>query len=277
MSLDNPYYLPPPYVALLNGMEAHPIGTAKRDVAYMMGHEFFFLCNAFNVFYILVFEYYVFRRLQKNYLLKVVFAGCLLQALSCITTLIRYNMGEEFNWWAIAGVFTGNAAFGCINAAITVIFCEKGSKPFYIIVGVFATLLTISSVYTLIKWEDVKFDLFRMSPAISLMYNIAGLIWAVVKINKAESEEANKWIIKLFGYERETVKRLTVSLLTIAVVCMGILMSKTTLITYGATGLGFFCVSVIFFSHVGYVPEEEFYGKGEDKEDVTNENTRLVV
>jgi len=226
-----------------------PEETAERDINFLTGHEAFFLANFFNVAYLVIFEHYVFRTLTKNFNLQLVLVGCATQAFSCYTSLTRYNINEEYGGWAIAGVFTGNAAYAFLNAAITVLFFDaatgrRGHMVWTIVMGVIALWLTASSILSYIHWEDVRFDIFRKTVPISEAYFLACVIYCLVMIKKKKVEAASMTL------PVEIMERLLWVIIAIVVVVFLLQAQKMPLTTYPNTGW-VFSVTVIFFKFAG--------------------------
>lgn len=258
----------PPFVDFFVKDNDLPFETAERDVTFLAGHEAFFLANFFNVAYLVIFEHYVFRTLTKNFTLQLVLVGCATQAISCFTSLVRYDIDEEYSGWAIAGVFTGNAAFAFLNAAITVLFFDaatgrRGHMVWTIVMGVIAVCLTASSILSYIYWDDIKFDIFRLTVPISELYFMGCLIYCLVMIKKKKVEAAS------MPLSTEMMERLLRAILAITVVAFLLMVPRIPMVTYPNTGW-VFSASLIFFKFAGNISFNSPTG-------TVGETTSLVV
>jgi len=78
---------------------------SKSYPAYMIGHAGFLMFNILNSAYLLIFEFFAFGRINR--VSGVCLSSTLLQCGSCITSVIRYNIGEPHSYWGLAGATFG--------------------------------------------------------------------------------------------------------------------------------------------------------------------------
>ena len=89
-----------------------------RNAIFLCAHIGFLAFNVINVAYILFFEGIALGRLKHNLLTKLTFTACSMQAWSCVTSIRRYNIDEEYNFDGKLGVATGLVAFFFQNTNI---------------------------------------------------------------------------------------------------------------------------------------------------------------
>jgi len=74
-----------------------PVGSDVRNVSNVAAHIFLLTLSSANVVYLLFIEGLAKRALQKNFLQQLAFFGALMQIGSCVNSIHRYNINDEFN------------------------------------------------------------------------------------------------------------------------------------------------------------------------------------
>jgi len=91
--------------------------NTERNIYFYLAHYGFLLFNVLNVTYIVLFEGYALGNLRKNFMLQLATVGCFSQILSCISSLVRYNINDEYSWLGKFGIASGAFAFSFVAAA----------------------------------------------------------------------------------------------------------------------------------------------------------------
>ena len=93
-----PSIMDAPYVdffARQDGPDAAPMGSATKNLSGFTGHFGFFMFNTINFLYLVLFEWYAFRRLPQNNLLRLTFCAVVMQLVSCYSSITRFNVCVE--------------------------------------------------------------------------------------------------------------------------------------------------------------------------------------
>jgi len=153
---DSSFY---PIVDFLTTM-SEPNGK-DRHAIFVSGHIGFLLFNVINVGYIIFFEGIALRRLKSNLLTKIALIACIMQAWSCVTSIRRYNINEEYNFDGKLGVGTGLVSFFFENLTYLYICFHKNYKkvlPFGVIFLI--ALNTATMMLMLRDWDNVPRPIF---------------------------------------------------------------------------------------------------------------------
>ena len=211
----------------------------------MIAHCGFFMFNVLNVSYILLFEGFAFGRLGQNSLLKIAFFGCLFQICSCLTSIYRYNINDEFGIYAHLGTVFGLIAFSLSNSAYLRVIFQDDSRPGKIRVGtlVWALIAIGCLVITEKNWEEDDFKYFRVYIAASVLYQTVALILGHRALAAATTNQANDTATTL-----TKVFKVLIVLDTGCLVFTGL--AGRPIVSYPATGLTF-TVMVFAMSFVG--------------------------
>lgn len=97
-SHNKPSIMDAPYVdffARQDGPDAAPMGSATKNLSGFTGHFGFFMFNTINFLYLVLFEWYAFRRLPQNNLLRLTFCAVVMQLVSCYSSITRFNVCVE--------------------------------------------------------------------------------------------------------------------------------------------------------------------------------------
>ena len=170
-----------PILNFLTHKDDYPEGNAFRNTAFMIGHCAFWLLNFLNCSYLILFEGFAFGRLQKNYLSKLSLLACFTQTISCLSSIHRYNINDEYGFWGIFGTGAGLLAFTPFNISYLYLLFNRNKYyaktnfvgigiAFWFIVGIACFCLTC------INWEDAHFDYFRLYIGASTVYHTVAMI-----------------------------------------------------------------------------------------------------
>jgi len=168
------------------------LGSDRRAINYEAAHFGFFMFNFINVSYLLFIEGYALRNIGrgagKNFLHLLCLFGCAFQVCSCITSMTRYNINDEFNsFWANGGTISGNMGFAMCNCAVSVVWfanSDKRSKYWLLTAIAFLVVHNVNSVLSYMFWEKLHFLTFRPMVGVSALYQIAAMIYCLYSIKK---------------------------------------------------------------------------------------------
>lgn len=228
------------------------IGTTERNINFVLAHYGFIMFNLLNVFWIIGFEGYIFRNLSRNILHQIVLVGCISQVLSCASSLIRYNINDEFGHWAVIGTVTGNASFFFLNSAVSVVFVkgiggsDRRQTVWKIISGFWFVYTTASSIISTIWWDTVRFEYFRPTVPISIVYAVIAMSYCLVRFQKCTMTIDPSVIAK------DTMERLLKILIGLNIISFALMSQRMTLFLYPLTGWTF-TVCVIFTKYAGQI------------------------
>jgi len=117
------------YVNFLAKEDDLDVGSDDRNMNFMLSHFGFLLFNVMNVAYLLLIEGYALGKLQTNVLSKIALVGCACQVLSCITSIHRFNINDEYGRpIGIESAFFGLLAYFFMNSAVTHLYLHGFSN-----------------------------------------------------------------------------------------------------------------------------------------------------
>jgi len=168
------------------------LGSDRRAINFMASHFGFFMINALNVSYLLFIEGYALRNIGrgagKNFLHLLCLIGCFFQMCSCITSMTRYNMNDEFSsFWANGGTIFSNMGFAFCNIAVSVVWfanSDNRKRNWLITAIVFIVAHNVNSVLSYKSWDEKHFVTFRPAVIASAVYQTIVIGFTLYSINK---------------------------------------------------------------------------------------------
>ena len=227
-------------------------GAEARDALYLVSHVCFIMINLFNSSAILLFQHFVFGRLRTNYLAQLALVACLSQILSCVASIYRYNMQDEYGSGAQVGLGFGIFSYTFKNIALMYLFLIHKCRGYfhigslkigYITIGTifFVAVGVAQFVYSCINWEHVHFGIFRIYIAVSTVYQVAGTANCAWSLHK-EKINIDQSIIS-----RAAMTRLLVLCIVLTVFALGGGASGMPILVYPATGLTYTTLAIVLF------------------------------
>eukprot|EP00574_Skeletonema_japonicum_P006649 CAMPEP_0201713692 /NCGR_PEP_ID=MMETSP0593-20130828/441_1 /ASSEMBLY_ACC=CAM_ASM_000672 /TAXON_ID=267983 /ORGANISM="Skeletonema japonicum, Strain CCMP2506" /LENGTH=268 /DNA_ID=CAMNT_0048202869 /DNA_START=85 /DNA_END=891 /DNA_ORIENTATION=+ len=217
-----------------------------RMECFMVGHCIFFMINFLNVCYLILFEEFTFQRLRKNILLQFGFVACFVQLFSCITSVHRYNIGDEYGIFNKAGVVIGIVAFTPLNFTDLYLIFQPKKNVTAIRLGMcFWVIAALANgYYSMVNWEESTTKPFQMLVGLSTLSHIVGLI-VFRKYLKDGTVSIDDSIAS-----KDVMLRMLMVLIILDCLCLfGATLGKP-IISYPGTGLTF-TVMVIAMSFIG--------------------------
>eukprot|EP00573_Skeletonema_grethae_P004191 CAMPEP_0201709382 /NCGR_PEP_ID=MMETSP0578-20130828/58072_1 /ASSEMBLY_ACC=CAM_ASM_000663 /TAXON_ID=267565 /ORGANISM="Skeletonema grethea, Strain CCMP 1804" /LENGTH=262 /DNA_ID=CAMNT_0048198351 /DNA_START=55 /DNA_END=843 /DNA_ORIENTATION=+ len=232
--------------------DALPEDTAEglpvpgRMASFLVGHCGFFMFNFLNVCYLIFFEEYTFQRFRKNFLLQLGFVACFVQIFSCITSIHRYNIDDEYGVWNKAGVIIGLVAFTFFNFTDIYLMFQPKKNVTAIRLGIcFWVVLAIGNGdYSMANWEEKNTKPFQMLIALKTLSHIVALI-----VFRKYVEDGTVSVDESIS-SKDAMLRLLKVLIFVDCLCLGGAGLKKTILSYPGTGLTF-TVMVIATSFIG--------------------------
>jgi len=220
------------------------VGTEERNMNFLTAHVMFFMHNFLNVMYLLLIEGIVFGNLRKNRLLRLALCGCTIQALSCMTSIYRFNINDEYGPWAIVGVFTGNAAFAFMQSAVSIVFVATSNNRgtlWRLLIAAWFMHNTASSFVSWWFWDQFRFQLFQFTTVVGLAYQLLAMIYLLYLIKRGFVETKSM----------DFMVRLLIVLITVNVVWLFIGKFRSMpIFMYANTGM-MYTTCVVFVKFVG--------------------------
>jgi hypothetical protein len=221
-----------------------PLGTEGRNGTFLVGHFGFFMFNFLNVCYLTLFEGLIFQRFRKNPLLKLAFFACFVQIFSCVTSIHRYNIDDEYGIYGRAGTLIGIVAFVLFNFPYLYLIFQSNTKAirfgmrFLVVAGIACCFVGEAN------WETKNFTYFRIFIGFSIFFHIVALMIGHRSLNDGSIS------IDASIASKEAMLRMFRVLIFLDVMSLtGGLLGKPIL-TYPLTGLTF-SVMVIAITYVG--------------------------
>lgn len=238
-----------PIVDFLSTMST-PYGK-DRNTIFFTAHIGFLVFNIVNVLYLLFFEGIALGRLMKNHLSKLAFIACSFQIWSCVTSIRRYNIDEEYNVDGQVGVATGLVAFFFSNVVYLYVCFHKNYRkvvPFGVIL--FMAFEAVIFKLMMVHWDDKpRPTFFKINVAGSSLFHIISNVSCMRAVQNGEisidpSILSKNQLSRVFG---------VVIFLELAItVCVGVL--QLPIQVYPGTGATFSLMVII----AGYVGRMDF-------------------
>ena len=206
--------------------------------AYMISHCGFWLFNALNCSYLIVFEWFVFQRLPKNYLSKLALLACFIQSLSCISSIHRYNINDPYGLYAHVGVVTGLLALVFMNMG----FFYLHFKGQHILTGwmIMTILPIIDCVFSFVYWGQVEyFFYFKSYFGLSMVYQLVVIITANIHHKNGAIAISDSIL------SSETMSKVLVANLGLHIVAFAMQATGIPIFKYPGTGLAFMNFNIL--------------------------------
>jgi len=220
-------------------------GSQDRNTSYLIGHLGFFLFNVLNVLYLICFEGVAFGRLKQNYLLKFSFVACFVQIFSCVSSILRYNINEEYGIYGEMGSYLGLTAQTAMNFGYLYVLFNRNYRKYLVPAVVFwAVVALVTFLMTSSSWDTINFFYFRKFIALSAVNAFFSILLALVAHSKGDitieaSIASYDQMNKIFGV-----------CLFMQFVCLFAAFRGHPVYQYPATGMTF-TISVIINTYVG--------------------------
>jgi len=218
-------------------------GTSQFLAANMIGHSLFLLFNVINATYLILVQGFGLGRLQKDTLLKLTLAGCLLQHGSCIASITRWNLGTPHaaQYGIPSAVFGIVAHVPCDMVYFFLAFHRAGQAG---IVKAGCAALTVLgvllSVLTYTNWDDST-ESFKYL----LMYGPISTLWHIFAVWKHRSDRAKGEVDGVMaGPEEDSVSKILLTAILIDVVAIGLEGGAPKVFSNGAPGMHF-CATLL--------------------------------
>eukprot|EP00532_Pseudo-nitzschia_australis_P011385 CAMPEP_0168234238 /NCGR_PEP_ID=MMETSP0140_2-20121125/18151_1 /TAXON_ID=44445 /ORGANISM="Pseudo-nitzschia australis, Strain 10249 10 AB" /LENGTH=268 /DNA_ID=CAMNT_0008167001 /DNA_START=23 /DNA_END=829 /DNA_ORIENTATION=+ len=264
------------------GVDA-PLESNDRATLFLIAHVGFVFLNLINICALLLLQGYVFGRLQKNYLSKLALAACTTQMMSCVCSIHRSNMNDEFGFFGHVSTALGLLAYCPLNIAVLYLLLNRninayfggstiGCKIKYLHIGIAFSLLAAIGCFLIgyINWTVNDFTYFRKFIGISTAFQVLAMIISLRnfykrKIDLDPSILSRNTMIKVF------VVCICLDLLALALAASGI-----TVVQYPATGLTFttWCIVMAFVGEMDFMQPQYTTVVAEA---VVDCETRLIV
>lgn len=203
--------------------------------------------NVINVSYLIFFEGYVFGGLKTNLLTRLALISCVFQLYSCVTSIRRYNIGDEYDVDGKVGVATGLIAFSFSNIAyLYVALNKKATTKVVCAFSFFLLLLSCAIMYFMLQqWVDVpRPPFFKMYVGGSAIFHAICNLCCLSAHKKSEI----KIVSSIITYDQ--MNRLLGTCVFLELLAASAVISKLPILIYPGTG-STFSIMVIVMTFVG--------------------------
>ena len=209
-----------------------------------VGHTVFFLIDLLLFSYLVLYEGFIHRRWSRNRFSQIITIGIVSQMISCITSIIRYNIDDPYEY-----ITTYLSVFGLSGGMTTLNICgiylffhinhQKYLKP------VAASMILIATALS--AFVCMFLDTVKLAP--SALFTLLCVLWQTVSIISAFVAHKKR---KLVGgqLDHDTMTRLFAISLLIHCMAFLCLLTNWPIFRYPATGL-FYLNFVILGLSVG--------------------------
>lgn len=255
-----------PLVNFLSHKDEFPVGDSMRNLSFMIGHVGFFMFNFLNCVFLLLISGFVFKRLWGNTLSKLGLMAALIQCSgSCTSSIHRYNIDDEFGFYAHTGVWFGILAYFPFNICMLHLLfnANKGEigNISYITIGTFIWLaitvwcIVASEMY----WDELNFAPFQYFVALSTIIQTtaySSLLYSQSKGMVGFSAGGD------FSVSSQSVTRLALVAIGLQLVAFAGAGSGIPVFIYPATGLTFtiMCITSVVFGEMDFMQDHPVIG-----------------
>lgn len=168
------------------------VNTVDRNALFLISHFGFVVFNVINVGVLVLLEGYAARRFWTNHVAQISLAAHLMQLVSCVTSLHRFNTNDEFGYWGGAGVVTGVAGVFIMNIVYLHLLFFNNTKKIKWGIVFWAAVSVLVLLLSYRYWSTENFKYFRIFLAVSIIsYNIPMWMARKALMNGAFTLEEN--------------------------------------------------------------------------------------
>jgi len=151
-------------------------GKPEDEAAAMVvAHSLFLLFNVINVSYLVLVQWFALGNLKGSSVLKLTLAGCFLQQLSCIPSIIRWNTEDPYGIWGYPSACF--SAFSRVPIDIAMLYVcfnkdyKSALKKGTVVWVLFGTVL---AVLTIKNWDGTSksFSIVKLYGPIDVLYRL---------------------------------------------------------------------------------------------------------
>jgi len=270
-----------PIISLFYKDDSDTIGSLERNTHFLLGHCGFLMFNILNVCGILLFYGFVFQRLMENKLMKFALLACCFQIVSCLGSIHRYNINDEYGILSIHSIWPSTVAYTFFNYVILHYVLNKNYKRSifgigYMTIGTVACVIAAGAVWFVLWKRDwvtsdhfMAFRNFVIGSTVFQLLSYISLLWA---FSKGQIQLPENHIVS-----NDALTRLLKTAIGLIVFELGCKATKMPVIQMTATGLTY-TVMVIVTTVVSQMDFMSNEGEGSKRDDGTaNEQSSLVV
>jgi len=204
--INNLYDYPLLNIATKSSDEITPNYSVERNLHFIIGHCGFFLFNFINCWAIVLINGFVRGRFWKNRLMKFAFAACFWQVISCMCSITRFSINDEYGVYAHWANITGIIAYIIFNyVACHILICHNNQIHALRLVIVTAGIGVFTFVWgDLIHWEVDNFKHFRRFIAFSTILQLLAyaraswyFYYGYIKFDEGLKDEETKQVNRI--------------------------------------------------------------------------------
>lgn len=241
----------------------------NRNIHYATSHFGFLLFNVINVVCILLFHGILLKSLSRNFLIRMGGIACFLQIFSCLCSIHRYTINDEYGYWAHPSNFFGLIAYAFFNIVIWHVLLNRHRTDLLIKIGscFWAALSILTWFITRAFWASDDFKYFRLFVAVSTIHQFcayASFWW-----------EFRKGTIQFPEYvpaSKDFVSGTMIAAMVFIILGLIFAASGLIILVYPATGMTFTVMAVVM-SLVGEINFKKQY----DGDNTSGEDQSLVA
>jgi len=228
-----------------------------RNVHFVLGHVGFFLFNFINSWTVILIFGFVLGRMYANRLVKYALLACLWQMTSCMFSITRYSINDEYGKYAHWSNITGIIAYMFFNVVVCYIFINhKVNKKTYVRNGIliWVTLgLATFVVGDLLYWEKYDFKFIRLYFAASTIFQLVSYTKAFVAFRRKDI-----YLPSDFPFPEKSVGRLLIICIFSTAIALFFAATGNPILQYPATGMTFsvMLVAVSMFGEMDFMRVE---------------------
>mmetsp|Transcript_13260 Transcript_13260/g.27811 ORF Transcript_13260/g.27811 Transcript_13260/m.27811 type:complete len:262 (+) Transcript_13260:319-1104(+) len=153
-------------------------GSDTYNIAFLVAHCGFFLFNFVNFCFLLLFEGYATKRLWSNRASLWSLAAHLIQLISCMSSIHRYNINDEFGFWARFGTWTGITAFMFIEVPYLYLLFFNDTRKVSIGMAVVVVFGIASIALSELHWDRDHFKYLGIFGGATIAIHVVALLRA---------------------------------------------------------------------------------------------------
>ena len=217
-----------------------------------VGHTLFLFTNIINFVYLILYDWYLHRRWSRNILSQIMTVGVIAQMVSCVASISRYNMDDEYQkMWSWIGATALHIGLTAMNICSVYLFFNINHKLYIypVVSGVVAIAVAVT-IAEFALWDFLLFLPGRIFLLMSALWQIAAIVSALIAHRKHK-------VPGIVPYD-EMKRQFVISFLA-QCVGIGCVLSGMPILQYPGTGIFYlnFVALAVSVGTMDFMPYEQ--------------------
>ena len=160
--------------------------TPATNTVSVVGHTIFLFTNVVNFIYLIFFEGFIHRRWSRNVLSQIMTFGVVAQMVSCVASISRHNMDDEYqktlSWIGATALHIGLTTMNICS--VFLFFNINYKKYIFPISAVAVVICIVVTIIEFVFWDSYLFWPGRILLLLSAFWQTVSIISAFVAHRK---------------------------------------------------------------------------------------------